>query len=177
MNTMQETNEPTVSDKKKTVYESTDTSDERTSKTATACRGKRANKRFHSELKKKNLVRQPIVANPKSFQDFESSSYTGSRLDLCDALVRVRRIGKSTLDTPENNHASGNRDDEENKYSITFVVVDGDSEYSCKLLNVGENFTPEIKGGQFLNISYHWYHGEPVVVHMKDAVAGFEIPK
>ena len=175
---IQETTQPIASHKKKIMlYETTDTSDERTSKTAMASREKRANKRFNSVLKKTNLVRRPISAKPESSQDFESGCYTGNRFDLCDALVRVRRVGKSTLDTPKNNHAFGNSDDEEKKYSLTFVVVDGDSEYSCKLLNVGEKFTPEIKGGQFLNISYHWYHGELVIVNMKDAVAGFEIPK
>eukprot|EP00531_Pseudo-nitzschia_arenysensis_P000393 CAMPEP_0116125186 /NCGR_PEP_ID=MMETSP0329-20121206/5675_1 /TAXON_ID=697910 /ORGANISM="Pseudo-nitzschia arenysensis, Strain B593" /LENGTH=1008 /DNA_ID=CAMNT_0003619207 /DNA_START=133 /DNA_END=3159 /DNA_ORIENTATION=+ len=108
-----------------------------------SCRGKRANARFKSEATLQNLTRKPL-----------ERSNGNTEQELRDALVRVRLI--------ENTNE---------KYNL--VVVDGQDEFSCKVLNADN--ASEIKGGQFLTISYYWKNGEPVIVKMQDAIAGIEI--
>jgi len=151
------------------------TSDARPNPTATPCRERRANKRFSSEIRKKNLTFQPISGKPEVDEEFRSRSCGAKKFDIRDALVRVRLARQTSLTTPKN-QSSETRDKEKN-YSFSIVVVDGESEYSCKLLNADRNHAPEIRGGQFLNISYYWFGGEPVIVSMKDAVTGYEITR
>jgi len=122
---------------------------------AGSSRGKRANNRFNNEIKLKNLVRKPLVPG-----DHDNDQH-----QIRDALVRVRLIGETALDEPNNSN-----------HTFSLTVVDGDVEYSCKVLDVGETYAPEIKGGQFLNISYYWYRGQPVIVKMQDSIKGIEIP-
>jgi len=120
-----------------------------------SCRGKRANARFNSETKLKKLVRKPLEGKPAN--DFDRSDPSAN---VRDALVRVRLIGK--LDSDES---------ETNNYAFSMVVVDGEDEYSCKVVDVDSSDSmPDIKGGQFLNISYYWHGGEPVIVKMQDAI-------
>jgi len=126
---------------------------------AGSCRGKRANARFHSETKLKNLVRKPLTGRPGN--DFESGD---QGTNVRDALVRVRLVGKTTSDESDSNINV-----------LNIVVVDGEDEYSCKVHNDDRNSTPDIKGGQFLNISYYWHHGEPIITSMQDAIERIEI--
>ncbi len=117
-----------------------------------SCRGKRANARFISESKLKKLVRKPLTGRPAQDLQLDDDSD-----NVRDALVRVRLIGD--IDSDERDRS---------EYALNIVVVDGEDEYFCKVLD-GSNL-PEIKGGQFLNISYYWQCGEPVIVKVKDAV-------
>eukprot|EP00536_Pseudo-nitzschia_multiseries_P007723 jgi/Psemu1/287323/fgenesh1_pg.184_\ len=148
----------------------------RSNTVATQCRERRANKRFSSEIRKKNLTFQPISGKPETDEEeFQSGTVGDNKFDVRDALVRVRLSGKTTLEPPK--QRTTRYHDQEENHSFSFLVVDGESEYSCKVPDVDKNYTPDIRGGQFLNISYYWLCGEPVVVAMKDAVTGHEIPR
>jgi pentatricopeptide repeat protein len=122
---------------------------------AGSCRGKRANNRFNNEMKLKNLVRKPLIP----------SNHDNDQHQIRDALVRVRLIGETALDESNNSN-----------HSLSLTVVDGEGEYSCKVLDVDETYARQIKGGQFLNISYYWYRGQPVILKMQDSINGIEIP-
>mmetsp|Transcript_13665 Transcript_13665/g.34362 ORF Transcript_13665/g.34362 Transcript_13665/m.34362 type:complete len:1021 (+) Transcript_13665:215-3277(+) len=114
---------------------------------SSSCRGKRANARFNSEVSLQKLNRKPLTGGDQSETENE----------LRNALVRVRLIDNPTSD------------------AFNLVVVDGRDEYSCKVLNVDRKNISDIKGGQFLKISYYWQNGEPVIVEMKDAIERIEI--
>jgi hypothetical protein len=134
---------------------------------AGSCRGKRANIRFNSEINSKNLVRKPLTGKPESENYFESDDQGSGDHQTRDALVRVRLIGKNAVD--DSKHRS--RDESsDSSYSLSLVVVDGECEYSCKVLDADRKQAQDLKGGQFLNISYYWDCGEPVIVKMQNAI-------
>jgi len=109
---------------------------------SSSCRGKRANTRFNSESKLQNLNRKPL----------SGGNHSETEKRMRDALVRVRLIDNTAPD------------------AFNLVVVDGQDEYSCKVLNVDRKDISNVKGGQFLNISYYWQNGQPVIVKMQDAI-------
>jgi len=129
-------------------------------------RGRRANNRFNREVKEKNLFRLPLMGRPEAGQDYEISD---SGHHVREALVRVRLVDKNTQ--------RDGKDDNNNNHTFSFVVIDGNDEYSCMLPNDNKNYTDNVKGGQFLKISYYWHHCQPVIINMYDAVSGIEIPK
>jgi pentatricopeptide repeat protein len=145
-----------------------------TTTSAGSCRGKRANNRFNSEIKLKNLVRKPLTGKPEPGHDFVLDDHDNNQYQIRDALVRVRLIGETTFD--ESKHRTLDKSNNSN-HAFSLIVVDGDGEYSCKVLDVDKNYAPEIKGGQFLNISYYWCRGQPVIVKMQDSINGIEISK
>jgi len=132
-----------------------------------SARVRRSAQRFNREIEKKNLLRQPVRGEPGTEigQEYEVGCI-GNAPEAREALVRVRLVDTNTT-TKESNV--------DTNCIFSFIVVDGITEYSCKLLNV--DTAPEIKGGQFLKISYYWYRGELVVLKMLDAITGLEIPK
>merc|ERR1712238_343451 len=129
-------------------------------------RGRRANNRFNREVKEKKLFRLPLMGRPEAGQDYEISD---SGHHVREALVRVRLVDKNTQ--------RDGKDGNNNNHTFSFVVIDGNDEYSCRLPNDNKNYTDKVKGGQFLKISYYWYHCQPVIINMYDAVSGIEIPK
>ena len=137
-----------------------------------SCRGKRANNRFNNEVKVKNLIRRPITGKPDAHHVFDADSHSSDEFCVRDALVRVRLVGESTFDKSQ--HLTFCKSDNKDR-AFSLVVVDGNSEYSCQVLDVQRNIALDIKGGQFLNISYYWYRGEPIVVKIQDAVNGNKI--
>jgi hypothetical protein len=145
---------------------------ENTSTSTESCRGKRANNRFNNEIKVQKLTRQPIIGKPNPDQVFKSDSQGHNESHIRDALVRVRLIGDSTFEMLKHSNSSERRNAHG---TFSLVVVDGDNEYSCKVLNIERILPLGIKGGQFLNISYYWSCGEPVIVRIQDAVNGNKI--
>jgi len=129
-------------------------------------RGRRANNRFNREVKEKKLFRLPLMGRPEAGQDYEISD---SGHHVREALVRVRLVDKNTQ--------RDGKDDNNNNHTFSFVVIDGNDEYSCRLPNDNKNYTDKVKGGQFLKISYYWYRCQPVIINMYDAVSGIKIPK
>ena len=81
-------------------------------------------------------------------------------------------MGKTTTTTTPVDDESGSSGNQ----AFSVVVVDGDDEYSCKIIHADKALAePELKGGSFLDISYYWHRGEPVIVGMRDALTGIEI--
>jgi hypothetical protein len=138
-----------------------------------SCRGKRANNRFNNEVKVKKLIRRPIKGKPNAEHIFETDSQVSDEFRIRDALVRVRRVGeRSTFDQPK--HTTFGKSDNKD-HAVSLVVVDGNSEYSCQVPDVQRNFALDVKGGQFLDVSYYWYRGDPIIVKIQDAVNGSKI--
>jgi len=143
------------------------TDNEEINKKNVSCRGKRANARFNNEIKMKRLVRKPLTGRPELDHGFESGDCSNNNFHLRDALVRVRMIDKITSDNSK--HRTLDKIDV-SIYAFSLIVVDGKSEYFCKVLDVDKNCSLEIKGGQFLDIFYYWHHGEPIIVKMQNAI-------
>jgi len=120
-------------------------------------------------VKEKNLFRLPLTGRPEAGQDYEIGNNC-SGYNVREALGRARLVGI-------NSQRYGKDDNNNNNHTFPFVVIDGNDEYSCRLLNDDKNYIHKVKGGHFLKISYYWYRCQPVILHMHDALSGHEIPK